>query len=169
MKNVIRTSRLTLRPLEMTDADVITSLIADWDVIKWLTSPPYPYAVSDATWFIGDESSNGSYAIVLDGTFCGVVGFGEELGYWLGKPFWGRGIMTEAARAVVADQFARGHDRLRSGYVLGNTASENVLTKLGFVKTDIREDFSAPRNEKVRLQEMVLTRENWESDHAQRD
>ncbi|MDH5797588.1 MAG: GNAT family N-acetyltransferase [Paracoccaceae bacterium] len=165
MSKIIKTERLLLRPLEIADAPELARLIADWQVMRWLTSPPWPYRVEDAEWFINDESSNGSYGIFHDGTLCGVVGIGEDLGYWLGVPFHGKGIMTEAAGGVVADYFDNGGEVLNSGYLLGNAASANVLTKLGFQPNGTRTDLSKPLAREVTLQKMVLTRDRWIARH----
>ncbi len=49
---VLRTPRLTLRPLEMTDADAIVEGVGNYDVSRWLSVVPYPYTVEDALWFL---------------------------------------------------------------------------------------------------------------------
>ncbi len=159
----MQTDRLILRPLDMADAPDIARLIGDWEVIRWLTAPPWPYAVEDAEWFVGDESAQGSYAITMDGEFCGVAGIGIELGYWLGRSFQGQGIMTEAARAIVDAHFGAGGGDLVSGYLEGNAASANVLRKLGFQPTARRTRFSNPRGCEVPSQEMILTRQGWQA------
>ena len=62
------------------------------------------------------------------------LGEGElELGYWIGKPFWGRGFATEAARAIVDRGFSElGLRGIHAVYFDGNARSEKVLAKLGF-------------------------------------
>jgi RimJ/RimL family protein N-acetyltransferase len=58
-----------------------------------------------------------------------------DLGYWLAKPFWGRGLMTEAARAVLTA--ARAYERaapIGTGHFADNAASRRVIEKLGFVR-----------------------------------
>ncbi|MHB1111305.1 MAG: GNAT family N-acetyltransferase, partial [Devosia sp.] len=81
-----------------------------------------------------------AYAITLDGQFIGVVGFtyfqdGEppELGYWLGEPYWGKGYMSEAVKALLDAAFAtRQYPRIKSRALASNAASLNVLEKAGF-------------------------------------
>ena len=68
--------------------------------------------------------------------FCGVgfwgEGFEAEIGWWLARPFWGRGLATEAARCALRDAFERvGLERVVSVAMMGNTASLRVMEKLG--------------------------------------
>ena len=165
MTKIIETKRLLLRPLELGDAAEQARLIADWEVIRWLTSPPWPYRLEDAEWFIGDESSDGSYGIFHQDRLCGVVGISEELGYWLGAEFHGQGFMTEAAGGVVADFFENGGEVLGSGYLLGNDPSANVLKKLGFEPNGTRTELSRPLAREVTLQKVSLTRDRWRARH----
>ena len=56
-----------------------------------------------------------------------------ELGYWLGKPFWGQGIMPEAAREIIRHGFEDiGMTKIWVGYYEGNTKSKRVQEKVGF-------------------------------------
>jgi ribosomal-protein-alanine N-acetyltransferase len=71
---------------------------------------PHPYLEKDAAWYIDFVLTKGSYhsfAIDVDGQAVGGVSLrpgedieriGAEIGYWLGEPYWGRGIMTDAVR-----------------------------------------------------------------------
>ncbi|MGR3343365.1 MAG: GNAT family N-acetyltransferase [Paracoccaceae bacterium] len=163
MTEEISTGRLLLRPLFISDAADITRLIADWQVMRWLTSPPWPYALADAAWYLGDRFSNGSLAILFHGRLAGVVSVNKELGFWLGREFWGRGLMTEAAGAAVAKCFANHDAILNSGYLIGNTVSCKLLTKLGFRETAVEMVYSNPRSKDVRLQKMALTRQDWQA------
>lgn len=57
-----------------------------------------------------------------------------ELGYWIGKPYWGHGYATEAVGALIAHAFdADGFAYLKAGHFADNPASERVLRKLGFM------------------------------------
>jgi RimJ/RimL family protein N-acetyltransferase len=165
---VIRTKRLTLRPLILADAPAIAQGIGQWEVIRWLTRPPYPYALADAVAFLSGSVSAECFGIDFDGTLAGVIGLhldaadqGVDLGYWLGLPFHGQGYMTEAASAAIADHFTQSETALDSGYIVGNSRSENVLTKLGFTNTQVIKDFAKPLNREVNVQRMVLTRSDW--------
>ena len=81
----IRTERLTLRPLRPEDAEPIARMIAEWEVIRWLTMPPHPYALADAEGFIAGAGDT-HRAITRDEAFLGMVTLGTDLGYWLGLP-----------------------------------------------------------------------------------
>ena len=90
--------------------------------------------------FLGTDT----WAVVrrLDGRLIGAVGLGRDpkrdnpaarmLGYWLGRPYWGLGYMTEAAQAVRAYAFEEmGIQLLSAYYFSANTRSQRVLEKLG--------------------------------------
>ena len=162
MKTLITTKRLTLRPLYSDDAADISALIGGYDVARWLTMVPHPYQPADALEFIdGLQAGENVWAITTDGPSIGVVSIKPELGYWLGKPFWGKGIMSEAARAVVAAYFDTTEETLNSGYHLGNAGSANVLSKLGFVLGGTRTAFAKSTQSEVTIQEMALTHDAW--------
>ena len=58
-----------------------------------------------------------------------------EIGYWLAEPFWGRGIATDAVRALVPIAFDRmGMVRIEAGIHSDNPASMRVLEKCGFAR-----------------------------------
>jgi len=159
MTDRIITPRLTLRRYARRDAARVAVLIGEWDVARWLLHVPYPYAEADAHTFIERSQQAGPhiYAITLKDTVIGGISIKDELGYWLGKAFWGKGFATEAARALIQRYFAGRSDDLRSGYIIGNWASCNVLTKLGFAKTHVKELHCAALNKPVRVQKMILS------------
>ena len=69
--------------------------------------------------------------------FCGVGFWGEslepEIGWWLARPYWGRGLATEAARVALRDAFERvALDRIISIARPANVASTRIMEKLGF-------------------------------------
>jgi RimJ/RimL family protein N-acetyltransferase len=106
---------------------------------------PYPYTAADATEWIDravTEAPARNFAILVDGAAAGGIGVelrqdvfrrSAEIGYWLGEPFWGRGIATEALRAVTDYAFAT-FDlcRLEAGVFGWNPASARVLEKAGY-------------------------------------
>ncbi|OXM17060.1 GNAT family N-acetyltransferase [Paenibacillus herberti] len=103
MVKAMVTERLTLRPLELQDAEAIESLAGNRDVADTTLSIPHPYPTGSAPSFIqarqeamarGDSYS---FAVTLTegGKFLGVVGLHvnkrhnmAELAYWIGKPYW---------------------------------------------------------------------------------
>jgi RimJ/RimL family protein N-acetyltransferase len=165
MTEEITTERLRLRRLCAADAPTLARLIADVDITRWLTSVPWPYTIGDAEDFLQRVEARQSdhFAIEADGAFVGVVSVDEQLGYWLTKPVWGRGYMTEAARAMVNRHFRNGAEDLISGYVIGNGPSANVLTKLGFKPTEIIERYVPTLGAPASLQNVRLDRTGWEA------
>ncbi|MCK0151095.1 GNAT family N-acetyltransferase [Marivita sp. S6314] len=140
---MIQTPRLTLRLLQSDDAVWVAQEIARPEVHQWLTTPPRPYGLEDARSFVKRNSSDPWYrVIVLDDRPCGIVSVTKgrhgkdvsDLGYWLSPNVWGKGVMTEAATALLQLTFAD-EEKVESGWIKGNAASQNVLSKLGFQQT----------------------------------
>ena len=130
---VVETERLVLRPLGLDDAPAIVRGVGAFEVARWLGTVPHPYADEHARAFIeGEHGDDGIWGITEDGVLVGVVSIREELGYWLARGAWGRGIATEAARAAARAWFAAGPAMLMSSHMEGNEASRRVLLHLGF-------------------------------------
>ena len=139
----LKTARLILRPLDETDAARLAEMGGDWDVASMTARMPYPYTVAAAYQWI-DELDEGEYAFGIDvkesGELIGVTGFSlsadrrsAEVGYWLGRDFWGRGYATEAAETVIGFCFQRMRVmRITCGHFSDNPASGRVIEKLGF-------------------------------------
>lgn len=164
MSHQLTTHRLILRPFVLQYAAAVAALVGDYDVVRWLTRAPYPYAEADAVEFIRRHAdSKGVLAITSEGTVIGTMSIGEELGYWVGKPYWGKGFATEAATAKVADHFTSGHDVLHSGHLIANAASRRVLCKLGFSDTRVEDAPSLSLGCSVKIQRMQLDRATWET------
>jgi RimJ/RimL family protein N-acetyltransferase len=108
---------------------------------------PSPYSLADAERWIKDVAGSvpqTHFAIAVDGAAAGAVGLHlkkdvrrrvAEIGYWLGEELWGRGIATEAVRAVTGHALAQ-FDlvRLYAGVFEGNQASMRVLEKAGYTR-----------------------------------
>jgi RimJ/RimL family protein N-acetyltransferase len=106
---------------------------------------PFPYTLQDArTWLrkISKQQPETAFAIANADEAIGGIGLhmqrdvfrhSAEIGYWLGEPFWGRGIATLAVRAFTEFVFASfGLTRIFAGVFDGNTASIRVLEKSGY-------------------------------------
>ena len=148
-----RTSRLLLRPGFPEDAPALAAAIADEGIVRHLGAAPWPYRMRDATAFLAApadpilpnlllfERTSGAPQLVgacgLSRRPSGAV----ELGYWVARPAWGRGIATEACMALIDIARTLGFQRLEGAHFLDNPASGRVLEKLGFVATGI----TAPR------------------------
>jgi RimJ/RimL family protein N-acetyltransferase len=170
MTPFIRTSRLTLRPVVPEDAEAIEEAVNNWAVAKWLAVVPHPYSLDDAHEFITEIALQaGPFWAIDDGGLIGIISLGQELGYWLAEDRWGRGYMTEAARAVIFDHFADPDaGDILSGYFVANERSGHVLQKLGFKPGKERRMYCVARGEEVDSQDMFLTRQRWQ-DLSNRD
>ena len=86
-----------------------------------------------------------------------------ELGYWVGKPFWGRGIMPEAAREMLRHAFEDlGMQRVWCGYYEGNTKSKRVQEKCGFKYQWTTQDVDVPLMHEKRTGHVnLVTKEMW--------
>jgi len=106
---------------------------------------PHPYTTDDAREWIrhtAEESPRTNFAIVVDGEAAGGIGLvlngdihrcSAEIGYWLGEAFWGRGVVTEAVRAITQWAFDNFNlSRIYAGVLEWNPASMRVLEKAGY-------------------------------------
>jgi len=139
-------SRCTLRPWRPGDEPSLVRYANNRNVSGNLRDRfPYPYTAADAeTWIAraSGQSPATSFAIVVDDAGVGGVGVelgtdvfrrSAEIGYWLGEPFWGRGIATEVLRAMTAYAFEHFDIcRLEAGVFSWNPASARVLEKAGY-------------------------------------
>jgi RimJ/RimL family protein N-acetyltransferase len=157
-----RTPRLLLRPGFPEDAPALAAALADKAIARNLAVVPWPYTLRDAEAFLASprdpvlpsflifERTAGAPRLV------GSCGLGRrasgavELGYWIGRPFWGRGIATEAGLALIDIARALGLGRIEASHFVDNPASGRVLEKLGFESTGL----IAPRINCARGQEV---------------
>lgn len=143
----IRTERLLLRPLEQGDAAALTRLVNDYSVAGNLARVPFPYREALAEAWIASANAQivqgeaWHLAITRDGALVGCVGLTPkrddlpELGYWVGRKFWGQGIAREAAAALLDWAERRlGLREFRASALTGNVASQAVLKRLGFTE-----------------------------------
>lgn len=137
----IATERLRLRKPRKADAARIVELCNDRDVARMTTSMPHPYGQHDAETFLStlDHSVAPTFAIEHPRAGAiGMIGFNadNEIGYWIGKPFWGEGYATEAAEAaLVWANREWGRRFVKAGHFSDNPASGEVLCKAGFLYT----------------------------------
>lgn len=136
----MKTARLHLRAVVDGDTSRIAALAGEWDVASMTGRIPYPYSEDAAYhWVNGLDEGEEVFGVELKGELIGICGFtteengDAELGYWMGKPYWGQGYATEAARAVMDYGFAKsGVRRFVCKHLTGNEASARVIRKLGF-------------------------------------
>ncbi|MEM7670016.1 MAG: GNAT family N-acetyltransferase [Pseudomonadota bacterium] len=164
---MIEASDFVLRPFRAADARPVARLIGDWDVIRMLSTAPYPYGIGDAEAFIAGAQHRPFCWVIASPAPghlpMGCVEIGRGLGYWLGRPYWGRGIMTRAAGLAVADHFTRtGAAEIVSGHFHDNPASRRVLMKLGFIETGRSVTHALSRGGTLDRADLVLSRQDWE-------
>jgi len=135
----LETERLVLRPFRSADADEFARLSGDWAVASMTSDIPYPFSPTQALGWLRPVRGEVRFAIELEGRLIGGDGFYRkpsgvaELGFWLGKPWWGQGYATEASRAVIRHGFANPRlPAFSSAHFTDNQASARVLAKLGF-------------------------------------
>ena len=94
-----------------------------------------------------------------------------ELGYWLGKPFWGQGLMPEAASEIIRHGFEDlGMRRIWCGYYEGNEKSKRVQEKCGFRFQWTSYDVDVPLLDEKRTGYVSsLTKDQWEWDRLYRE
>ncbi|MFO1185973.1 MAG: GNAT family N-acetyltransferase [Alphaproteobacteria bacterium] len=173
----IRSKRLTLRPVERRDAARIIEALGDYDLARNLATVPHPYPAKSFEDFLARHEARGSSSrpfVILERDVVGMIGLSDILrdetnavatiGYWVAKPFWGRGFATEAGGALVEHAFSTlGFTALKSGHFKDNPASGRVLAKLGFRYTGESKRHSLARGEEVAHIDVLLTRGDWEA------
>lgn len=137
------TPRLVLAPPCRADLDRITILAGDREIAMQTARIPHPYTRRDAEFFLERiATSEPTFAVRLKaehGALIGCVGYRRhedgrvELGYWLGRPYWGQGFATEALRTTIDRAFdATDADEVFASARVMNTGSRRVLEKCGF-------------------------------------
>jgi RimJ/RimL family protein N-acetyltransferase len=136
-----------LRPAWPEDWEAVLSGVADEGVVMNLARVPWPYGAAEARQFVAQRQDPClPHFLVVEsasGQVVGSAGLGEhrgevEIGYWLARPWWGRGYATEAARGVLSVARTLGHRHLVAGHFIDNPASGAVLRKLGFTPREQR-------------------------------
>lgn len=175
----METKRLLLRKWKETDAESLFEYasnsdvgpIAGWpphtsveqslDVIRNVFNGAECYAVCEKE----NDIAIGAIELKLNGHTDMTERDDEcELGYWLGKPFWGRGYMPEAAAEIIRHGFEDlGMKTIWCGYYEGNQKSKRVQEKLGFVYHHTCPNVPVPLLNEVRVGHTnIMTREHWE-------
>lgn len=176
----LETRRLWLRWPRAADAQAIETLAGEREVAEMTAHIPHPYPTGMAANFVltsraaNFEGRSLTLAIELKGRpgqAIGCVGVHEkapgapEVGYWLGKPFWGQGLMSEAARGLIALSWRTTRFRtIHAAAMPGNFASRRVLEKCGFVATGEAIIAAPARGGSVIAEKFELARdEAWEA------
>ena len=185
----LETDRLHLRAVVASDAQAVARLAADPDVAGRTACMPHPYTLADAqAWVdrvrvdrvrvdrvrVSPDVDEIVRAIVrrADNAFLGAIGIipdesGGELGYWLGKPYWGQGFVSEAVRRFVRFVFEElSLSELRASVFPDNPASSRVLVKAGFAFTGADTLDSPARGGRRITHAYAISRADWLANHA---
>ncbi len=144
---LLRTRRLLLRAFQEADVDRVVELCADAEIARNTLFTPHPYTRDAALAWLHSHhramraSRGPTYAITVDDELVGAIGLGvdaahnrAELGYWIGKKHWNRGIASEAAAAMLEHGFSTLNlGRIFAGHYLANPASGKVLRRIGML------------------------------------
>ncbi len=175
---VLETERLILRPWEESDAGSLYAYakddrigpIAGWathtsvenslEIIRKVLSEPEIYAVC----LKGDNIAIGSIGLMIgDKSNIGLPITEGEIGYWIGVPFWGQGLIPEATREIICHAFADQHlDTLWCGYFEGNEKSRRAQEKCGFSYHHTERDIHWKEMDDIRTEHITrLTKDEW--------
>lgn len=174
----IETQRLVLRQWLDTDAESLFKYASDPDIGPIAGWPPHTSVENSLEIIHSILSAPETYAVVLKETneqigSCGIMfsnGLhsadmqqGEaEIGYWIGKPYWGQGLIPEAVRALLSRCF--NELRLNSvwcGHYEGNTKSKRVIEKCGFKYHHTNFDIISPLGDKRVEHFYLMTNEDY--------
>jgi len=151
---ILRTLRLELRPFRSTDANRVAELANDEELSRNLRSFEYPYSLEDANNWLGElpleweQGKSAVFGVVRCATegrpneLVGAIGIvldpqsnRGELGYWIGRNYWGQGIATEASQSMLDFAFSQlGLNKVVAECLDRNPASARVMEKVGMVQ-----------------------------------
>jgi RimJ/RimL family protein N-acetyltransferase len=170
------TEHLILRPWREEDAEALFEYARDPEIGPPAGWPPHTSVENSREIIRTVLCAPETYAVCLktDGKPIGSIGFHRkdlaehedeyELGYWIGKSFWGQGMIPEAARELLRYAFEElGMTRIWCGHYEGNTKSRRVMEKLGFVYHHTTEGIEVKLLGEIRTgHALLLTKEEWE-------
>lgn len=175
---ILETKRLILRPWKITDAkdlysyakDAQVGPIAGWPVhtdvensrqiIKNVLSADETYAVCQKT----DNKPIGSIGLLVGkASNLSLPNDEAEIGFWLGVPFWGKGLIPEATKEIIRHAFCDlSITTLWCGYFEGNIKSKRCQEKCGFIYHHTNKDIYCPLMDDIRTEHITrLTKNEW--------
>ena len=177
MSKVLETERLILRRWEESDAQTLYEYAKDPAIGTAAGFNPHRSAEESLKIIRTVLNGPEAYAVCLreDGRPIGAIelimkGAADEceLGYWVAKPFWGRGIIPEAGRELLRRAFEDlGMSRVKCGYFDGNEKSRRVQEKLGFKYQFTRYGVDVPQLGEIRTEHIAcITKEEWENENS---
>ena len=179
---MIETERLFLRPWQETEADILFKYASDPDIGPIAGWPPHTSVENSLEIIRTVFSAPETYAVVLKDTgepvgSCGIM-FADglhsatmkpgeaEIGYWIGKPYWGQGFIPEAVKALLSRCFNElALDAVWCGYYEGNSKSKRVCEKSGFKFHHTNRDILSPLGDKRTEHFYLMTKEDYHAIH----
>lgn len=150
---------INLRDYEIGDAERLQFLANNENVTRYMTTAfPYPYTDKDAEWWVSTGCKEGVVKVIeYNREFVGSVGATPKteersrtavIGYWLGEPYWGKGIACEALKKITDILFSTTDIvRLEASIYSPNTASMRVAEKAGYKKESVMKKAIFKNNE----------------------
>ena len=178
----LETARLILRPWEDADAEILYKWASDPEVGPRAGWPPHTSVENSLEIIHGPLGGPETYALVLKETgepigsmglfppeeYCRPVDLPKEavqleLGYWIARPYWGRGLVPEAGRELLRYAFEELNCRMaHCSHFDFNSQSRRVIEKLGYTYRQTRETTSGQTGETHTTLCYTLSREEWE-------
>jgi len=180
MKNYpeLKTEHLLLRRFEDRDAGAIQTLAGEYAVAEMTLNIPHPYIDGMAQIWLEShqaefESGMGVVFAMHEKTtdqLVGAVGLTvmkrfnrAELGYWVGKPFWGTGYATEASEEVLRYGFQiMKLNKISASHMTRNPASGKVMLKIGMEKEGLLKQHALKWDQFVDLAVYGILAEKWQ-------
>ncbi|MBQ1217744.1 MAG: GNAT family N-acetyltransferase [Clostridia bacterium] len=173
---VLYTNRLILRPWNESDAEELYQYARDPEVGPPAGWKPHTSVENSREIILNILSDPETYAVCLreNNKPIGSIGLHRndlavnddeyELGYWIGKPFWGQGLIPEASQELLRHAFEDlNMNRIWCGYYDGNEKSRRVQQKLGFVYHHTTEGIEVQQMNEVRTgNSNLMTKERWQ-------
>lgn len=184
-KEMIETERLIIRPWQENDAEILFKYARDPAIGPIAGWPPHTSVENSLEIIRTVFSTPETYAVVLKETdepvgCCGIMFSNSlhtadmqadeaEIGYWIGKPYWGQGLIPEAVKCLLSRCFNDLKlDTLWCGYYDGNDKSRRVCEKCGFKYHHTNHDIVAPLGDKRTEHFYRMTKEDYHAIHINR-
>jgi len=174
LEPTIATARLLLRPPLEADIPAFAAGLDEIEVVRMLARVPFPYSLEDGRDFLASARDSARWGtdvnlvITRQDEILGCIGLADipainELGYWLGRPYWRQGFASEAVAAFLAWAFDElGVTTITSGAFSDNPASLRVQEKNGFERIGASMRPSLARGRDVEHIDTVLTKARYD-------
>lgn len=177
IRPTLDTPRLILHPFRIGDADEVTRLANDEELSRYVPAIPYPYPKDAAIEWLSthqrkyDEGEEVVFAVSrkTDNRLIGAIGLiitpehrRAELGYWIGREFWGNNYATEAAQTILDYAFTKlGLESVSANHLSPNTVSGRVMRKVGMKYEGCRRNYYFHRGEFYDAEMYSIIREEY--------